>query len=100
GSAALAIDGIGGVGLAGVEVRGGGRGEVTSRGEAEDRDALGVKLPLIRPGPYRPDGPLRIAEHDRMVIPRAEAVLEDDARHAERVQPLGHVLALMFDSEV
>src|SRR5262249_20993645 len=61
-----ALDRVGGVGLAGVEVRRRGRGEVAAGGEAPDADAL--RIDVVFPG-LRPDvsnRPLHV-EHRRRV---------------------------------
>ena len=48
GPAAGAVDGIGGVGLAGVEMRAGGRGEVSAGREAHHADPVGRDAELLR----------------------------------------------------
>ena len=67
-----------------------------ARREAQDSHAIGVDAPLAGLPPGQPDRPLRVLEHRRMMILGREAILDHDPRHAERVEPLGDLLALVL----
>ena len=97
--AADAIDGIGRVGLAGVEVRAGRRREVAAGRKAHHADAIGRDAELLRAGAHEPDRALRVAELDRVVIPRPEPVLEDERRDAGRVQQVRDLPSLVIRGE-
>ncbi len=73
GTAADALDGIGGVGLAGVEVGAGGRRQVSAGREAHHADAIGGNAELRRAGAHEANRALRVAELDRVAVPWARA---------------------------
>ena len=85
--------------FAGVEVGAGGRRQVSARREAHHADAIGGKAELLRPRAHETNRALRIAELDRMVIPRPEPVLEDEGGHAGRVQQVRDLPSLVIRGE-
>ena len=95
-----ALNRVGGSGVAGVEVRSGGGGKVTSGREAHDPDPVRRNSELGGAGADGSDGPLRILERGGMVVARAEPVLQHEGRHAEFVEPLAHLYALVTHREV
>ena len=97
--AAGAIDRIGRVGLSRIEVRPGRRRQVSARRETHDADAVGRHAELLRAGAHEADRPLRVAELDRVVIFRAEPVLEDERGHAGRIQQVGDLPPLVIGRE-
>ncbi len=100
GPTALAVDGVGGVRLPGVEVRGDGRGEVSAGGEAEDADVLRIDAPL---GRFRSDethGALRVVHRRRVAVAvAAVAISQNETRHAERIEPLRDLMTLVIHGQ-
>ena len=60
----------------------------------------GIDLPLLGPGADGADGPLGVLERRRMAVAAsAVAVFEDEAGDAQRVAPLGDLLALVIHGQ-
>ena len=45
------------------------------------------------------DGPLDVLHHAGMVIPRGQPILQDERGHADRIEPLAHLLAFVVLSK-
>src|SRR5512137_2667969 len=79
---------------------------MTPRGETGDADSHGIDAPLPGFVPYQADGPLGILERAarrlsfRLIGPTRHSVLEDDASHAQRIQPGSDLLAFQLPVEV
>ena len=91
--------GSAGVGLSRVEMRPGGRRKVSARREPHHADAIGGKTELLCPGAHQTNRALRIAELDRMAIPRPEPVLEDERGDSGRVQQVRDLPSLVIRGE-
>ena len=90
-----AVDGVGGVGVSGVEVGRDGGGQVPAGREAEDPHALRVELPFVGAGPDGPDRPGGVLEHRWVLRLGPEPVFEDDPGHAQAVEPFGDRFAFV-----
>ena len=83
GAAGNAVDGIGGGGIARVEVSERGGGEVAAGGGADDADASGVELPGGGLGADGAEGALGVVEHGGVAVAGgAQAVFEDEGGDA------------------
>src|SRR5262249_9127062 len=89
-----------------VDVRCRRHGEMAAGGEADEADALRVDAPLLCTSADQADSALGVQQWAERWFalhvpgaPRA-AVLEDDARHALRIQPRGDFLAFKFPEEI
>ena len=95
----IAVDRGGRCGVAAVEQRGGRRRQVPAGGEAHDADAILADLEIL-------GIPARVANrlqhvllHGRVVIARAETVLQDERGHAARRQEPRDLVALVIHRE-
>src|SRR5437879_390258 len=75
------------------------RGQMSTRGKTPDPDSLRSDTILRRMIARIPDSTLRIAEFNGMVIPRAQAILEDKCSHAASGEPLGHLLPFVVHGQ-
>ena len=50
--------------------------------------------------PHHPDGALRVAQFDGMVVARTQPVLQHESGNAQRVKPLGHRVAFLVHGEI
>ena len=100
GAAVGAVYGVGGVGLARVEVSARGGGEVAAGGEAHDADAVGTNAEFGGAGANGAESALGVAQFDGVMILGAQAVLENESSHAHGVEPFGNVAALFVHREV
>jgi hypothetical protein len=85
GARAGAFDGIGGVGVAHIEVSCGGRCQMAPRGKAPNTDPIGLNAQRPRARSYGADGAMRVIDHGRVMIFRAQAVLQNERRDTEAV---------------
>jgi hypothetical protein len=99
-AAADAVDGIGGAGLARVEVRGGAHREVAARGKSHDANLIGRNVPVGRMRPERADRALRVAQLYGMVILWAQAILQNERNNALRVQKIRDLAAFVIHREI
>ncbi len=100
GSATGALDRVVGRGLALVEVRGGGRGQVAAGRKAHDADVVDGHFPLVGPSPHRADGPLGICQRGRVAVAAAAmAIIEHDAGDAQGVEPGGDLAAFVVGAD-
>src|ERR1700730_12117708 len=72
---------------------------MTTRREAHHPDAIGPNTKFFGARSNQSNGPLRVAQLDRMAIFRAEAVLENECGDSERIQPVCHLTALVVDGK-
>lgn len=108
-AAALLIGGVDGVVEAFLVVSADGGGEVTSCGEAEDADALGVDVPLGRVSTDDAEGALCILEGGIgfgigasagvLGISAGDAVFDEDAGNAGFVEPVADFGAFEIDGQ-
>jgi hypothetical protein len=83
-----------------VEERGGHRGQVPARREADDADPPGVNLVTCRVGPNEAQRPLHVDElHGVVVALAAEPVMQDEGRRSDPVGPAGDLGALVVGCE-
>lgn len=96
GAGAFALDRVGGIGRAGIEVGEQGGGEVAAGGGADDADTGGVATLATGGGAEDAQGAGGVVQHGRVAITaRAEAVVEHVGGHAEFGEPAGVALALV-----
>src|SRR5580765_6841835 len=96
GAAALAIDRIGGVRFAGVEMGYRGRREMSAGGGTHDADAFGIDLPFSGAGTHRTDGALGIFQHARMPVAlRTEPIPQNEGADAMLIQVERVILSFM-----
>src|SRR5581483_6455419 len=96
GSTALPVDRITRLWFSGVELGRRRRGEVPSRREAEDADAIRIDLPLRGPSADGSQGTLRILDRRGVMILGCQAVLQNDAGDTNRIEPSGDLIAFMI----
>ncbi len=92
--------GIGCVGIAGIEVRRGGRCQMPSGGKSPDADAVGLDAQSRRAGSNGADGALCVIDHRGVVILRAQPVLQHEGRNAKAIEPFRDLHAFMIHREM
>ena len=98
GAATQAIDGVLRFRVAGIEVRRGGRGQVSAGREPDDADPARVDVPLLGVETDRANGPLGIQQ--RHEGPAAgKPVLQHDPCDAVLVEPLGDAMPFRADDQ-
>ena len=94
-----AIDRVGRTGVAGIEMSACSRRQMSTRGKSPDPDFLRSD-PILRGMIARiTNRTLRVAQFDGMVIPRTQAILEDERNHATSGEPLSHLFAFMVHGQ-
>src|SRR4051794_6273258 len=93
---ANSIDGIRRVRLSGVEVSGGGRGQVAAGGESHDADAVRLNSELRSASANDANCALCVTQFNGMVITRTQSIFEDERCYAHGVQPIGDLPALVI----
>ena len=68
-------------------------------GEAHDADAVRLDVELGRARSHDADRAEHVLQHRRMVVARAQAVLQDERRDAARREPARHLMALVVHRE-
>src|SRR5689334_17957073 len=79
---------------------------MATRRESHDADSLRIDSPFLRPSSHHTDGALRILERTTrrfsfgFLGTARHAILEDNASHADRVQPCGDFFAFQLPVKV
>ena len=94
------VKGICRVRIAGREMRSERRGQVAAGGESHDADAVRRDTEFFRARTDDAEGALDVFELRGIVIARAEAILQHEGRHAQRVQPVSDLGALLVNRQV
>src|SRR6266852_8265679 len=79
GTAAGVIDRVYCPGISAVEVSCGGRSKMPTGRETHHSDPIRRDIELFGSTAHQPDRPLCISQFDGVMVPRAEAVLEDES---------------------
>src|SRR5712664_633200 len=72
------------------------RGDVSASRKSQNANALGIKCPLRRSGPYETNSSGRIQQRGWVLIARAEPVFQNECRNSERVEPFGDWATFMI----
>ena len=84
-----------------IEVRRRCGSEVPAGGEAEDADALGIDIPLLRPRANGANGTLGVVERRGMAVAFATVpIIHNEAGHADGVQPAPNLMPFMIHRPV
>src|SRR5580765_4661521 len=100
GAAADAVDGIGGLRIAGIEMSLGGGSQVASGRKTENADTMGRHGEFFCAGADEAYGSLGVAEFDGMVVAWTKAIFQHECVDAHGVEPIGDLAAFVIVGEV